>query len=351
MTKKSVTIKTLAEKLSVTPATISKALRNADDISEKMKLRVRKLANELGYIPNLMARNLVSGKSCMIAVLVPNLSTSFFGYTLRGINSKARKLGYETMIFVHEEDYKEERKQLEFLSGLQIGGLILDSVPGNHNLDLIKNISEKRIPVVFIDRRCDQINADSVITNDKKAGYSITQYMINNGRKNIAFIGSVAELAVANDRYIGYKNALGDSKIRINHNLLLNVDFQIDEAVMKDSITKFIDQNCDIDAVICAGGIPAYITGIVLTEKNIKIPEQIELGEFGDNNIVHRLGVPFVTVNQHPSRIGQKAFDLLYNRISNPISKNIRRKHIFIKSHLIYHIPATHEHKTIEEIR
>lgn len=112
MDKKLVTIKTLAEKLSVTPSTISKALRDGDDISEKMKEKVNKLANELGYRSNLAARSLVSGKSNMIAVLVPDVASSFFGYILRGINLDARKYGYETVILVSDEDHEEEKDNL-----------------------------------------------------------------------------------------------------------------------------------------------------------------------------------------------------------------------------------------------
>ncbi len=350
MDKKLVTIKTLAEKLSVTPSTISKALRDGDDISEKMKVKVKKLANELGYKPNFAARSLVSGKSNMIAVLIPDVATSFFGYILRGINFDARKYGYETVILVSDEDHEEERRQLEFISTLQIDGLIIDTVPGNHNIALLKNISEKGIPIVFIDRKCDQMNADSVTTNDIEAGYSMTRYMISKKRRNIAFIGSVEELPVANDRYKGYSKALKDFQIDIDPSLLLNVGFQIDEDRMKNRIMKFIEKNKSIDAIICAGGVPAYFTGLALIEKGNRIPKEIELGEFGDNNIVHRLGVPFVTVNQNPNLIGEHAFELLQKRINTPRTKEMKRKHTYVKSQLIYNIPAEHKHKIIEEI-
>lgn len=110
---------------------------------------------------------------------------------------------------------------------------------------------------------------------------------------------------------------------------------------------KFIETNKSMDAIICAGGIPAYLAGLALIEKGYTIPKEIELG---DNNIVHRLGVPFVTINKNPNMIGEQAFILLQKRINTPRTKEIKRKHTYVKSQLTYNIPAEHKHKIIEEI-
>ena len=158
MGKKSVTIKTLAVECNVTPSTVSKALRDSSDISEETKRKVKKLARELGYKPNLMARNLVSKRSNIVGVIVPDVTTSFFGNTLRGINTRARNYQFETIILVNEENHKDERKNIEFLSNLRVEGMIIDSVPGDHNLDLLQDLSESGMPIVFIDRKCEAVN-------------------------------------------------------------------------------------------------------------------------------------------------------------------------------------------------
>lgn len=349
MSTKTVTIKTLAAEFNVTPSTVSKALRDSSDISEETKRKIKILAKERGYKPNLMARNLVSRKSNIIGVIVPDISTSFFGNYLRGINLRARDYNYETIILVNEEDHQEERKNIEFLTNLRVEGIIIDAVPGDHNTDLLKDLSDGGMPIVFVDRKCEQVKADSVTTNDVKVGYSITRHFLSKEKRNIVFVGSVATLSVASDRFKGYKKALKEFGVAFNPNLQIEIDVTIEEGRLKKKITDFINSGQEFDSIICAGGYIAYYTGMVLLEAGYSIPEELLLGEFGDNSIVHRLGVPFVTVDQFPAKIGGKAFEILVKRIKNPKSMN-GQKNNFIQSQLVSHHPAAHEHVVIEDI-
>jgi len=301
----------------------------------------------LGYRPNLIARNLVKKRSNIIGIIVPDISTSFFGFTVRGINKKARELAFETIILVNDEDYKVERKNLEFLYNLQVDGIIIDAVPGNHNNDLLKDISHKGLPILFIDRKCDNVLADSVTTNDKKAGYSITKYFIERKKKRIAFTGAIKELSVAYNRFLGYKKALSDYGIKFDKNLIVPIDYEIDDKILMSKIRNFVKSGAEFDAFISTGGLIAYLVGIVLKSEGYSISKDILLGEFGDNNIVHRLGVPFVAIDQSPFEIGQKSMEVIYDRITNPTSKNGKRKNIYVKSKLIFHNPAENKHNVI----
>jgi len=98
----------------------------------------------------------------------------------------------------------------------------LDTVPGDYNLELIEEINKKGIPTILIDRKSDRMSSDSVTTNDTKAGYCITKYFIQNGRKNIAFLRSINDLSVAKDRLRGYKDALKDNGIDVNNDFIIN---------------------------------------------------------------------------------------------------------------------------------
>ena len=346
---KRVTIKTLAQILNVTAATVSKALRDSSDISQATKDKVKKLADELGYQPNYFARSLVSKQSNIIGIIVPDISTSFFGFTVRGINEAAREHSYETIILVNDENYVEERKNLEFLSKLQVDGIIIDSVPGEHNQDLITNLHDRGMPFVFIDRKCENPNISSVTTDDITVGNRITNYFIKSGRRKIAFVGSVNELTVAKERLQGYKNALSDSGIEFDKDLVIPVHYEIKSEDLKNQIRQFIKSGKEFDAIIGAGGLITYLTGSVLLEEGYSIPDDVLLGEFGDNNIVYRLGIPFVTVNQSPSKIGGKALDLLVNRLKNP-DEAYTPEHVFIKSKLIYHDFVAHTRRLIEDV-
>jgi LacI family transcriptional regulator len=346
---KAVTIKTIAKEYGVTPATVSKALRDSSDIATETKRKIKEVADRLGYQPNFLARSLVSKRSNIIGIIMPNITTSFFGYTMRGISDAARKNNYETIILVNDENHNEERKNLEFLSKLQVDGIVIDAVPGCNNNDLVSNLVKKGTSIVFVDRKPEKFKTDSVTTNDIGVGYSITDNFITNGRKNIAFIGAINELSVAKERMLGYKKALINSNIQFNDKFVIPISYKIDNEGIKNTVRQFLDKNNNIDGFICAGGEIAYLTGLVLLENGYSIPGDVLLGEFGDNNVVHRLGVPFLTVDQSPYEIGKKAGNLLIDRINEKETPK-EYKNILISSKLISHNPAAHTHVIIEEI-
>jgi len=349
MKNKTVTLKILAQQIGLTPATISKALRDSSDISKATITKVKALADELGYQPNFMARTLVNKRSNIIGVIVPVLSESFFGFMVHAINETARKNGYETIILMNNEDHEIEKKNLEFLSMLQVDGICIDSVPGSRNLRLKKKMIERGVPFVSMDRKCDGIETDTVSTDDIKASYSMVKHFINNAKKNIAFVGAIESLSVARERYKGYKKALKDFNIKYDKNLVVSIKVEIDQILLQEQIKALLKSKKKIDAIVCAGGQIAYLVGKVLNEQHISIPNEIALGEFGDNNIVHRLGVPFVTIDQTPYEIGKKAVETLLDRLKNKDLKT-KPRHIKINSQLIYHNPAVHEHILIEKI-
>src|SRR4030066_1972765 len=104
----------MAEIMRMTPATISKALRDGNDISDSTKKKVKKLADELGYQPNLMARNLVKRRTHFIGVIIPDLRISFFSEVTRGIYELSREMGYESILMVNDYSSENEKRNLDF---------------------------------------------------------------------------------------------------------------------------------------------------------------------------------------------------------------------------------------------
>ena len=134
--RKKLTLKDVAQSLSLTPATVSKALRDSSDISLETRERVKKACKELGYRPNLLARSLISNRSKLLGVLVPDLRISFFSEAVRGMYEEAEKKGYECIFLAHDENTDKERKKIEFLSDLGVDGILLNSAGGKKNYDL-----------------------------------------------------------------------------------------------------------------------------------------------------------------------------------------------------------------------
>lgn len=310
-----ITLKIIAQKLSLDISTVSKALSDKNDISLKTKDVVKQLAEELGYRPNLLAKGLSQKRSYMLGVLVPNLSLSFYTKVLNGIYKEAEMLGYMPILLINDENPTFERKNLEFFSALPVDGILINITPGNENLKLVKNILGQGIPIVCYDRKIPGLNLSSVTIDDKKASYELTKQLIDAGSKSIVFLGQTKKLSVAEDRFNGYMNALTDSGITLREELI--IDCQLNEFDSKIELKKLIESGPKFDGVICMGGLVALGAGGAILEAGLKIPQDVRLAEFGDNDIVSKLGVPFTSVNQSPFEIGRSAVGIILNEIEN----------------------------------
>ncbi|MBD3287356.1 substrate-binding domain-containing protein [candidate division KSB1 bacterium] len=332
--KKPVTLKTLAKILNLTPATISKALRDSSDISPKTRSLVKAKAEELGYQPNIMARSLINQKSQLLGVVIPDLRISFFSELTRGIYEQARISGYEAIILVHDENWETEKRNLEFLSALGVDGILIDAVPGPNNNDLLKRINDRGIPVVCYDRIVDEMNFDAITIDDEGASFSLVEHMYNEGCRDIVFLGPTQNLFVAKGRFKGYRDAL--EELGLDYRPEYVVECKIDKTDSYIGMKKFLDSGHNADAVICIGGLVAYGAGVAIMEKGLSIPEDICLAEFGNNTIVHTLGVPFVTVNQFPYEMGQQAVQMIAELIENKEIKRLK-VHNYIRTELVVH--------------
>jgi DNA-binding LacI/PurR family transcriptional regulator len=330
--KDKVTIKNIAQRLGLTPATISKALRDSSDISEKTKIRVRQLAEEMGYQPNLMARSLVSKKSNILGVIVPNLTISFFSEVVRGIYEHARSRGYETIILVNDEKYENESKNLDFLYALHVDGILINAVPGGDNNHRLINMMRHGIQVVAYDRGVDGMNLSAVAIDDEKAAYQVVRTFVSRQRRRIMFFGPTTTPSVARGRYRGYRKALAD--LGIHYDPALVVPCEIDDDHAYFNMKTALKEGIRPDAVMCTGGLVAYGGGKAILECGLNIPDDVLLAEFGDNAIVHRLGVPFITVNQSPYEMGCKSVDLIVDQIGHPAQKQQARR-IIIETRLL----------------
>ena len=313
LTRKKLTLKDVASVLGLTPATVSKALRDSSDISDETKKRVKDKCNELGYRPNLLARSLINNRSKILGVLIPDLRISFFSEAVRGMYEESSIKGYECLLLVHDEDPKKERQKIEFLSDIGVDGILLNAVGGDENKSLYKNLDEEGIRIVCWDRKLDDVPFNSVIINDIEASYKLTSEIISRGKRNILFLGPNTGIPVCRDRFKGYKMALQENGIQFNPDLVLETFRSVEDSYEKMSV--LLDKHTQIDGIVSIGGLITYGAGKAVLDHNLSIPDDIIIGEFGDNTVVLRLGRPFYTVNQNPYKIGKAATDLLINII------------------------------------
>ena len=310
----SVTIKQLAERLQLSTATISKALGDSHEISDSTKKRVLALAKELNYVPNAYAGSLRHNKSKTIAVLIPEVTDSFFSLALNGIEEVALEKGYHTLIYLTHEKLEREKTILKTLIGGRVDGVIMSVTVETDSFDHIHEFN-RQLPVVFFDRVCPEIDTAKITTDDFECGYKATQHLIEAGCRKIALLPISNSLSIISERTKGFKKAIAE------HNL------SEDECRIVDC-TEDHDHNYDLIKDMMLGdnrpdGILATVEKLtteiylVCQQQNIDIPQQVKVVCFSNQPSAIILNPSLTTITQPAFEMGKAAATVLLRLLKN----------------------------------
>ena len=301
-----VTLKDIARDLGVSIITVSKALRNHSDISEHTKARVLKRVEELNYRPNLSARALVTGRTNLVGVVIPDLLHSFFSEVVRGVSLSLRNSGYTLVVTSSEQNPKIERQAVEQLIARRVDILLIAST--HWTVEMFRRIEEAGIPYVLIDRSFVGLAAHFVGVNDEEVGAMATQHLIDTGCKRIAHIGGPA-LSPLLGRLEGYKRALAKNNFAFDPDLVMSSDRAEEhgDAVAYNATQILLGQNPRPDGIFCYNDLAAYGAISAVLDAGLRVPEDVSV--IGCGNLLYNkfLRVPLTSVDQQSAAIGQCA--------------------------------------------
>jgi LacI family transcriptional regulator len=295
-------MKDIAAELNVSVVTVSKVLRNHSDISAATRERVLQRMKELNYKPNLAARTLVTGKTFMIGLVVPDLVHPFFGEIARAISQKIRPKGYNLVIACSEGDPELERHEIDSLLARQVDALVLASAQ-NHMAPF-----SQRVPVVLIDRSIAGLSANFVAVNDEKVGYLATRHLIESGYQRIAHIHG-PELSPGIQRFEGYRRALAE----FGRPLLPEYIVYSEEHDLGgyEPMQKLLSLEPRPDAVFGFND-PVTIGALkAILQSGLRVPDDVALIGVGNFRHAELLRVPLSTVDQANTAIGEQAAKLV----------------------------------------
>ncbi|MCF8259810.1 MAG: LacI family transcriptional regulator [Melioribacteraceae bacterium] len=313
---KAVKLIDIAHKLNYSVVTISKALRDHPDISNKTRDLIKKVAEEMGYSPNLVARSLSSRKSNIIGLVVPKIAHHFFGQIIQTIYDIGFEHNYEILLMVSQEEQERERKHLQTLLAMKVDGIIISITEKTRDYKIFETIKERGVPLVFMDRIPDMERINSVRVTDYEGAYNGTEHLIRLGYKNIGHFGGYQDTRIGRDRYNGFKNAMDDAKIPINPNWVKFGGFSEDDGFK--TFSKLVETGNLPDAILAATYPIALGVYMAAKERKIKIPNDIDIICFGDANI-QRFLEPALSCIQQPTKIiAEKSMEILFDLITNP---------------------------------
>lgn len=311
-----VRMKDIAKDLNVSVVTVSKVLRNHSDIGHETRERVLRRVRELGYQPNWAARSLVTGRSYTVGLIVPTMVHPFFAEVAKGISGKIRRKGYSLLISSSEEDPELEKREIEHLLARQVDALIIASAQSS--VESFRQIDERKVPCVLIDRKLPGFNSNYVGVDDEEIGLLATLHLVQSGCRRIAHIRG-PELSTGRGRLEGYRRALARHGLEVLPGYVVPGRSFDDnaEASGYEAMKKLLGLNPRPDGVFCfndpiaTGGMKA------IWEAGLRIPQDIALVGAGNIRSDELLRVPLSSIDQCSQTMGERAATLALKLIES----------------------------------
>lgn len=318
--KKRVLLKDIAKVADVTINTVSRALNDKDDISESKKAEIKKIALELGYIPDAVASSLRSGVSNTIGIIFDNITNPYFMIMTEIVYQELKKEGYQLMIFTDPgEDGKFGIGNFNEIASRRIDGIISFLRPTEEVADLSK---KNKIPIVILGREGDDVGIDSVFTDDFLGGKLVGEHLIEGGRKNVGYIGVPSSVMCSYQRAMGLASAYEQTGVFSHEENIVYLDRE--ETKLEEVIDSFI--NSGKDAIFCFNDSLAYKTIRHLNNKGIKVPEDVSVVGYDNIEDFFHFPTNLTTVDTDKIKLANKSIEMLKSRLSNfnsPIQKEV----------------------------
>lgn len=331
MSNKKLSINDIAKHLKVAKSTVSLVVNGKAEegrISKELEKRVLDYVNEVGFLPHHFARSLATGKSNSIGLIVENIGDSFFGPIALMIEEKAKQYGYRVMYSSTLGDSVAAEEIIQFFKRSQLDGYIIAPPSGLENA--VKGLQNDGKPVIVFDREID-LDVDYVGTNNFEVSQEACEHLIDQGFYNIAFITLESQQNQMLERLEGYESCMDKFK---RDKFVLKIPYKEDKLIRKRAIIQFLKKNTQIDAIFFATNY-LCISGIeVIKIMNKKIPDDIGLVVFDENDFFRLYDPPITAIEQPLDLLSLEIINTLLKKIEIKDEPDVFSKHI-LPSNLI----------------
>jgi len=316
MLKQKITLKHIAKELDVSISTVSKALKNSEEISRDTKEKIQAFAKLYNYKPNNIAISLKNKRTKNIGVIIPDIVHHFFTTVIRGIENYANAKGYNVIVCLSNESFDKEVINMEMLANGSIDGFIMSLSAGTEqkkDFNHLKEVTEQGIPIVLFDRVTNEVDCDRVLIDDVHGAYMATKKLLDEGRRKIALLTTEDFFSVSRSRNKGYQKALQDFGLQVDDSLILKLPYMdIDE----NKISKFLNA-IEPDALLSVNEIFGIYGMRVLQRKGKQVPKDVSVIGFTDGLLAKHANPSLTSVAQHGEKMGELAAKMLIDRVEN----------------------------------
>jgi LacI family transcriptional regulator len=337
--KKDITIYDIAKVLGLSPATVSRGLKDHPAINIKTRKRIMETAKEMGYRSNSFASNLRMQKTNTIGIIVHELKSQFISSVLAGIEKVTTEAGYQLIIAHSSETYRKEAANVHNLFHKRVDGLIASLAFDTKEMDHYEPFVKKNIPIVFFDRVEEFPYGTRVVIDNVRAGYEATAHLAAQGCRRIAHITANLARNVYAGRLKGYQQALADYGLAFEPELLIVND--LSEAAAIRTARQIIAMDRRPDGVFATNDFFSAVFLQTLKEGGLRIPEDIAIVGF-NNDVISKIIQPkLTTVNYPGEEMGEQAARSLLDQLAG-LSSARTTDTIIIRSELIIRESSLH---------
>jgi LacI family transcriptional regulator len=314
-----VTIKDIARVAGVSYATVSRALNDHSEISAKTKAKIVEIAEEMGYSPNAIARGLVKKNTNMVGLLVPDITNPYFPEVARGVEDHLSSVGIN--LFLCNTNWEEEKEMvyIQALREKRVEGLIIAPVTiSSHQRIREENLN---MPVVYIGSKTDDEDENYVILDNVEASFIATEYLIELGHKNIAFIGGYESSVSNSDRVRGYREALKKHNLEREINMIKSTSFRRESGYA--IALELVREGKVPSAIVAANDIIALGVIEALENNGYNVPGNVSVIGFDDIQFASLPKINLTTIAQPKYQMGVDAAKILVRKINSKTEHSI----------------------------
>ena len=306
----SVTLRMIADELGISPSTVSRVLNSANGDTAKWAAagtvqRIRNLARERGYSPNVYASNLRTARSNLVGVIVPRLQDYVLATVYEGIEEAAIEQGLSTFVTNSLDSDENRRARTAMMLERRVGGLIF----GDAHLDdpFLDDVAAQRIPFVLVSRHTG--THTSVTGNDYLGGRLVGEHLLSAGRRDVAILAGLPFASTAQDRTRGVTDVFREAGLHIPSERIVHGPF--DAAGGRAAADALLRSGPYPDAIFATNDFAAIGALGSLRDHQLTVPDDVALVGYNDTPLAAEMPVPLTTVRSPMHRMGRRALELL----------------------------------------
>ncbi|MGA2787272.1 MAG: LacI family DNA-binding transcriptional regulator [Verrucomicrobiota bacterium] len=326
-----VRLKDIARHAGVSVMTVSKALRDEPDVSAATKLRIKTLAQQMGYVPDSSAQGLRNRTTKLFGLVIPSSTDPIFARVVFAIEERAHELGYDILLtHTHNLPAREEACIRRLLSR-RVDGLFISPVYRfEAEARIYQEVLARQVPTVLIGPPAPFCKSFlSVEIDEQAASHTATQHLLKLGHKRIAYLTGPPTAPWVHERFEGYRHALREAELDVDDKLVFQAGSTIEDGTK--AALQMLNESCDATAVQTVNDLVAIGCADALFAKGLRIPEDISLVGFGNIMTAEYFRVPLTTIRQPKFRLGMAAVEAMMNLLKGQRVETKRLSSEFIE--------------------